>query len=292
MSANSDIEWTDATWNPVRGCVEISPGCAKCYAKVFAERWRGVKGHAYEQGFDLRLAPDMLDAPMHWKKPKRIFVNSMSDLFHKDVPNEYIAAVFGVMASCPQHTFQVLTKRADRMEEWFKWVADNPFGVSPKISDGMGRYLDCDCEMEDEDMCLHMKAMQEVCEQDNGGNDDDADWPIRNVWVGVSCENRKHGLPRLEHLRRCPAAVRFVSFEPLLEDLGDFDTSGIDWAIVGAESGHGNRPMDDDWVRRIRDLCAKSGTAMFFKQRATPSGKKLTLPILDGVQHASYPETA
>src|SRR5690242_18239420 len=124
MAQRSDIEWTDATWNPVRGCDKISPGCKHCYAETFAERWRGVPGHAYERGFDLRLAPEMLDAPLHWKNPQKVFVNSMSDLFHDDVPDDYIAAVFGVMASCPQHTFQVLTKRAERMSVWFATVED------------------------------------------------------------------------------------------------------------------------------------------------------------------------
>src|SRR3954468_13297094 len=120
MSDNSPIEWTQATWNPVTGCSKVSPGCARCYAETFAERWRGVKGHAYEQGFDLRLVPGKLDAPLRWKKPRRIFVNSMSDLFQEDVPDEYIAAVFGIMAAAPQHTFQVLTKRAERMARWFE----------------------------------------------------------------------------------------------------------------------------------------------------------------------------
>lgn len=272
MSGDSSIEWTDATWNPVRGCDKISPGCKHCYAETFAERWRGVKGHAYEQGFDLRLVPSSLDWPLRRRKPLDIFVNSMSDLFHKDIPNEYIAAVFGVMRAAPRHRFQVLTKRAARLPEWFAWHA---------------------AEVKRRD--LHWEPWR-VCEDEarEQGVDDlpaagcVAEWPSPNVWIGVSCEDHKHGLPRLEHLRNTPAAVRFVSFEPLLEDLGAIDLTGIHWAIVGGESGHGARPMDVEWMRNIKDQCVAAGVKFFGKQLGGVKDKR-PLPILDGQQWTEMP---
>jgi protein gp37 len=169
MSANSKIEWTDATWNPVRGCTKISPGCAHCYAETFAERFRGVPGHPYEQGFDLRLVPEKLTEPIAWSKPRMVFVNSMSDLFHEGVPDEYIVLVAGVMAAANWHTYQVLTKRSQRLIEL----------LSTKL-----RFA--------------------------------AQMP--HIWWGVSVENRKHGLPRVEHLRAAGPAMAFLSIEPLLED--------------------------------------------------------------------------
>jgi protein gp37 len=239
MSDHSSIEWTDATWNPVRGCTKISPGCAHCYAETFAERFRGVPGHPYEQGFDLRLVPDKLGEPFRWPTARRVFVNSMSDLFHADVPTEYIARVARVMARANWHTYQVLTKRSERMAELLR---------------GELRFA--------------------------------ADLP--NVWWGVSVENRKHGLPRVDHLRSAPAAVRFLSVEPLLEDLGAFDLTGIHWVIVGGESGHGARPMSAEWVRALRDRCAASGVRFFFKQwggvRKGKAGR-----ALDGRTHDDQP---
>jgi protein gp37 len=217
MSAKSDIEWTDATWNPVRGCTKISPGCKHCYAETFAERFRGVEGHPYEQGFDLRLVPEKLAEPLKWGKAKMIFVNSMSDLFHQDVPDDYIEQVVRVMGMANWHTYQVLTKRADRLAEMLR-----------------GR--------------LSFAAQ----------------WP--HIWWGVSVEDKKYGLPRVEHLRQAPAAVRFLSVEPLLEDLGSFSLEGIDWVIVGGESGHGARPMHEEWVVSIQRQCQTAAVAFFFKQ--------------------------
>lgn len=217
MSEKSSIEWTDATWNPVRGCTKISPGCKHCYAETFAERFRGVPGHPYEQGFDLRLVPEKLSEPLRWKTPKRIFVNSMSDLFHPNVPAEFIGRVAEVMTQTPWHTFQVLTKRADRMADFL-----------------------------------------------NGSLAFAADAP--HIWWGVSVENRKHGIPRIAHLQGARARVRFLSVEPLLEDLGSLDLKGIHWVIVGGESGHGARPMREEWVRSLKTQCAKAKVAFFFKQ--------------------------
>ncbi len=230
MSDNSSIEWTDATWNPVRGCTKISPGCAHCYAETFAERWRGIPDHPYEFGFDLRLVPHKIEEPLRWRRPRRIFVNSMSDLFHERVPEDYIGRVFEVMQRANWHTYQVLTKRADRMMEL---VAANPKWTRNQ----------------------------------------------HQIWLGVSVENRRHGLPRIEKLRRSKAEVRFLSIEPLIEDVGELDLTSIDWVIVGGESGHGARPMRAEWVTSIRDQCLEQRVPFFFKQwggvRKSTTGREL-----------------
>jgi protein gp37 len=230
MSQNSSIEWTDATWNPVRGCTKISPGCKHCYAETFAERFRGVKGHPYEQGFDLRLVPEKLAEPLRWRKSKMIFVNSMSDLFHDEVPDNYIVAVAQVMATAKWHTYQVLTKRSERLRKLLNTK-------------------------------LRFAAKQ------------------RHIWWGVSVEDKKYGLPRIEDLRNADAKVRFLSVEPLLEDIGKLDLQGIDWMIVGGESGAGARPMKKEWVLPLRDQCKRSGVPFFFKQwggvRKAKAGRRL-----------------
>ena len=242
MSLHSKIEWTDATWNPVRGCSKISPGCANCYAQTFAERFRGTKNHPYEAGFDLRVVPEKLADPLNWRKPRRIFVNSMSDLFHPGVSDDYIAQVAEVMREAHWHSFQVLTKRSERMRDMLN-------GVLSKA----GR--------------------------------------LPHVWWGVSVENRRHGLPRIEHLRTTNAAVRFLSVEPLLENLGSLNLKGINWVIVGGESGRGARPLEQEWVRVIRDQCQVAKTPFFFKQwggvRKTNSGR-----MLDGITHDEFPVEA
>ena len=241
MSELSTIEWTDATWNPVRGCTKISPGCVHCYAETFAERFRGVPGHPYEQGFDLRLVPEKLTDPLLWSKPKTVFVNSMSDLFHKDVPDDYIVLVGNVMAKANWHTYQVLTKRADRMAELLR---------------------------------TRLKTVARV----------------PNIWWGVSVENPRHGLRRVDELRNTPAKTKFLSVEPLLEDLGKpLDLSGIDWVIVGGESGHGARPMNLDWARSVRDECERRGVPFFFKQVGGVQ-KKRAGRLLDGRTHDDMPK--
>lgn len=270
MGENSAIEWTDATWNPVRGCKKVSPGCKHCYAETFAERWRGIPGHAYEQGFDPRLVPEMLDAPLRWKRPRTIFVNSMSDLFGEFVPDDYIAAVFGVMAAANQHTFQVLTKRAERLPEWFEWMAMR--GEYERMwraaeARGLGSVLSA------------MKANETPA------------WPTPGVHLGVSVEDRKYGVPRIEHLRNVPAAVRFLSIEPLLEDIGTLDLTGIGWVIVGGESGPGARPMRPEWVRSIRDQCQSAGVPFFFKQWGGVLKKKAGRE-LDGRTWDELPKSA
>lgn len=212
MSQGSAIEWTDATWNPVTGCTKVSPGCDHCYAQTFAERWRDIPGHPYERGFDLTLRPERLDAPLHWRKPQNIFVNSMSDLFHVDVPDEFIFRVFEIMRNAHWHHFQLLTKRAERLER-------------------LGKRLNL----------------------------------APNIWLGVSVESPRYYW-RIRHLQKVPATVRFLSCEPLLAALPDIPLEGIDWVIVGGESGRGARPIEADWVRDIRRQCDKSHVPFFFKQ--------------------------
>ncbi|TAL28993.1 MAG: phage Gp37/Gp68 family protein [Phenylobacterium sp.] len=274
--SRTTIEWTatvnpdgtitpGATWNPTRGCDKISPGCKHCYAETFAERWRGVPGHPYEQGFDLRLVPEALSKPLGWRKPRKIFVNSMSDLFHEEVPDEYIAAVFGVMAACPQHVFQVLTKRAERLPRWFEWI----------------RYQYGEARMTPAEGCRWEALERAGFRAPDGsmpagpGRDlqgYDTRWPLPNVWLGVSVESPDY-LWRIDELRKVPAAVRFVSFEPLLEDIGSVDVRGIDWAIIGSESGQKARPMDTTWARSLVDQCLSAGVRVFTKQIATPAGR-------------------
>jgi len=235
MSINSEIEWTDSTWNPVTGCTKVSPGCKHCYAELFAERWRGIQGHHFEQGFDLRLWPDRLKLPLTWKKPRTIFVNSMSDLFHEKIPLAFIKEVFRTMEKASWHTFQILTKRSERMAE-----------VKSKLT-----------------------------------------WP-ENVWMGVSIETSEY-LGRADHLREIPAAVRFLSLEPLLGPLRAFDLSSIDWVIVGGESGPGARPMKPEWAVEIRDQCLEFGVPFFFKQWGGVQKKK-NGRVLDGRTWDELPE--
>jgi protein gp37 len=250
MSQNSTIEWTDATWNPVRGCTKISPGCKHCYAETFAERFRGVRGHPYEEGFDLRLVPEKLLDPLRWKKPRMIFVNSMSDLFHEKVPDDYIVSVAKVMEMASWHTFQVLTKRAERLEE----MLTNRLRFASKR---------------------------------------------KNIWWGVSVEDRKHGVPRMNHLRNSPASVRFLSIEPLLEDLGVIDLTGMHWVIVGGESGPRARPIEKEWVDSVRRLCSNEGVAFFFKQWGgfpkSKNGRRLdgrTYDAVPGTKVQTMPDDA
>jgi protein gp37 len=265
MASNSSIEWTETTWNPITGCSKISPGCDNCYAIREARRLSGNPSPAVRQAYNgtthrlngrtnwtgiLRPIPSRLEQPLHWKQPRRIFVNSMSDLFHEDVPDSYIHAVADVMKSANRHTYQVLTKRAERLRRM--------------LSSELRSYAGLD-----------------------------------HIWWGVSVENRRHGLPRIDELRRAPARVRFLSIEPLLENLGKIDLTGIHWVIVGGESGPSSRPMQPQWVRSIRDQCETAGVAFFFKQWGTfgPKdgaiarlGKKAAGRVLDGRTWDEYPQ--
>lgn len=239
MSVVSKIEWTDATWNPVRGCSKISPGCKHCYAERFAERFRGITGHPFEQGFDVRLVPEKLAEPLRWSDPRMIFVNSMSDLFHESVALSFIERVAGSMILARWHTYQVLTKRSARLKEMLR----GPLAEAAKES---------------------------------------------HIWWGVSVENRKHGFPRIADLQDSPATVRFLSVEPLLEDLGTIPLDGISWVIVGGESGPGARPMKEKWVVSIYEQCQSAGVPFFFKQWGGVR-KKMTGRMLLGNTYDQFP---
>lgn len=241
MASHTTIEWTDATWNPVSGCTKLSRGCDNCYAERFAERFRGVAGHPFEHGFDLTLRPHKLLEPLSWRRPRRVFVNSMSDLFHKQIPNEFVDEVFNTMERASWHVFQVLTKRSSLLRRY----------VNRRYA-GRGT-------------------------------------PV-NIWLGVSVEDRQ-SLGRIKHIADSVAAVRFVSFEPLLEDLGPLDLTGIHWAIAGGESGPFARPVRAEWVRNIRDQCQAAGVAFFFKQWGGVTSKSGGNQ-LDGERWQQYPDHA
>lgn len=239
VAEHSTIEWTDATWNPVRGCSKISPGCKHCYAQTFAERFRGVRGHPYEQGFDLRLVPEKLDQPLRWKIPKKIFVNSMSDLFHPQIPDDFIVEVAKVMMKGNWHQYQVLTKRSGRLRSLLNTNLRFATGSS-------------------------------------------------HIWWGVSVENKKHGIPRIDDLRNSPAAIKFLSIEPLLEGLGDLSLLGIDWVIVGGESGSGARKLEEEWVKELLTKCEEQKVPFFFKQWGG-TRKKLNGRLLNGRTYDELP---
>lgn len=245
MSQQSAIEWTDATWNPVTGCTEVSPGCDHCYARTFAERWRGVLGHPYEQGFDLKLWPERLNYPLKWKKPRRIFTNSMSDLFHQKVPDAFILQVIEAMLEADWHVYQVLTKRPSRL--------------------------------------LHLvPAVTSLVERKYGSST----WPA-HIWFGVSIESMKYSW-RVRRLQQIPAAIRFISAEPLLDSLRNLDITDIHWVIAGGESGPGCRTCSPEWIRELRDKCEDTDSAFFFKQwggRTPKAGGRL----LDGRTWDEFP---
>src|SRR6266849_2682340 len=239
MATTTAIEWTDATWNPVTGCTKISAGCDHCYAERFSERFRGTTNHPFENGFDLTLRPKRLDQPLRWREPRMIFVNSMSDLFHKEIPKEFIARVCDTMERAHWHTFQILTKRSSLLRDFLRQRYGSKSGPS-------------------------------------------------HMWFGVSIENGGKK-SRIRHLQDAPAGVRFLSIEPLIGPVGKLDLEGINWVIVGGESGPGARPMNPDWVRAIRDQCRESGVAFFFKQwggfRPKSGGRKL-----DGREWNQFPK--
>ena len=301
MSEKSSIEWTDATWNPTRGCTKIAQGCKNCYAETFAERWRGIKGHPYEQGFDPRTAPDKLTEPLKWKKPRRIFVDSMSDLFHEAFDFNYIAACFSVMALASQHTFQVLTKRPERAARFFEWA----------------RAAGTALEMDDANVFHHFTIQG----RNNGAawesairqvEDQNAELlPLPNVWIGTSVATQTDADKNLAILRQIPAAVRFVSAEPLIEAIsfrpraenltammdllsrGVADKpdmlGGIDWLIVGGESGPGARPCNVEWIRSIVQQCRAASVPVFVKQdSARRQGQQGAIP--DDLWIKEFPE--
>jgi protein gp37 len=281
------IEWTDATWNPMTGCSKVSPGCANCYAERMARRLCAMGQRNYAMGFRPQFHPHMLDKPLRWRKPRHVFVCSMSDLFHEAHSDEQIAAVFGVMAACPQHTFQVLTKRPERMVEWFRWYE----GSSGAGASELGAvYAAADYVGSD------------IVEQAV------AAWPIPNVWLGVTAEDQQRADERIPLLLQVPAAVRFVSCEPLLEQVvlrpGEWipplgggpkcnifrpweePLPSLDWVIAGCESGPGARGADANWFRVLREQCQAAGVSYFLKQMMVPQAgakpKLAKIPALDG----------
>ena len=233
MATNSAIEWTEATWNPLTGCTKISPGCKHCYAERLAIRLKAMGQANYVNGFNLTLQEQALELPLRWRKPRTVFVNSMSDLFHKDVPTSYIHRVFEVMREAHWHQFQVLTKRADRLERLAEELTWAP-----------------------------------------------------NIWMGVSVENQDYAF-RIDHLRQTAAQIKFLSLEPLLGPLPALNLKGIDWVIVGGESGPGARLMEPEWVRDIRNQCHEAKVAFFFKQwggvHKSKTGRKLDDQTWDGM---------
>ncbi len=292
MGDKTGIAWTDATWNPLRGCSRVSTGCENCYAETMASRFSG-EGQAYERLTSggkwtgmIRLVPKMLLQPLRWQRPRKIFVNSMSDLFHPNVPFVYIAAVFGVMAAAERHTFQVLTKRPGRMLRFFEWLEEQEPG-NPRL-----------------EVCW--QALKEEVERVGDGGpmhtkyagDPEGPWPLPNVWLGVTAENQFSADNRIPMLQQAPAAVRWVSIEPMVGLAGlreyvggqrgcagehhgsgapgcpkelhhhhdDRCAPALDWVVVGGESGPGARPMDIAWVEDIVSQCKASGTPVFVKQ--------------------------
>lgn len=240
--SESSIEWTEHTWNPVTGCTKISPGCKHCYAETMARRLHAMRAPGYELGFDVALHPNRLEQPLQRKRPTIYFVNSMSDLFHEDVPDAFLDRVFDVIQRTPQHTYQILTKRSERLPAYF--------GNRP-------------CP--------------------------------RNVWLGVSLEDKKYGVPRIDHLRQVNARIRFLSVEPLLEEVGTLELTKIQWVIVGGESGPQARPMKPAWVDAVRRQCEAQHVAFFFKQwggwgaDGVRRSKKKNGRLLDGRTWDSLP---
>lgn len=237
------IEWTEATWNPSAGCTKVSSGCKNCYAEIMAIRLKAMKVVGYENGFEFNTVPSRLNDPLKKKKPTVFFVNSMSDIFHEKMPIEYLDKIFKVIEQTPHHTYQILTKRADRM---FKYLSNREI---PK-----------------------------------------------NIWLGVTVENQKEGLPRIDRLRDLKASILFLSVEPLLEDLGKINLKNIDWVIVGGESGNRARPMDKNWVLNIKKQCENKEIAFFFKQWGTwgadqkKRNKKKNGKEINGKIYQQYPE--
>lgn len=296
MSANSKIEWTDATWNPVTGCTPVSEGCRNCYARRMAQRLRGRYGYPADDPFRVMLHPERLDEPLHWRKPRRVFVCSMGDLFHENVPDEYIADVFAVMAVAQHHVFMMLTKRPKRMQEWmqenvrtdpddpvlgdtlignrvnglvYNWLTE-----APTLPGGDSNWQYIPSQYGGAEYRLEIPGYFEWI----GKGPHPFRWPLPNLFLGISAENQKTADERVPVLLQTPAAVRFVSVEPMIGPVqleaagGDdwWESNGINWVIVGGETGPGARFVDDpqwlEWARDIREQCEASGVPFFFKQ--------------------------
>jgi protein gp37 len=257
MGDKTGIQWTDATWNPLRGCSRVSKGCENCYAEKVAHRFSG-SGQPYEGLIALgkkgarwngkiSLVPEKLNDPLRWTRPRMVFVNSMSDLFHENVSNEYIAAVFGVMAAAKTHTFQVLTKRPQRMLKWFDWIEEKRRVQKDPLSTVQ---------------CVYEAQQHSCC---NGFTGYSTPWPLKNVWLGVSCEDQETADSRMPLLMECPAIVRWASFEPALGP-ANFNLWPLDWIVVGGESGPGSRSFDWRWAQNVVENARGTGTRVFVKQ--------------------------
>ncbi len=286
---STGIEYATDTWNPITGCQRASVGCTNCWAERLAAtrlkdhpRYRGV-AEMTDSGprwtGEVRLHPELLEQPLRWRKPRRIFVCSMSDLFHPAVPATYIAAVFGVMAARPQHTFLILTKRPERMLEWFRWIDDGGYSPESLVADHLDEYLI------DYGLPIWKRPTEAAIS-----------WPLPNVWLLTSIEDQRSADERIPHLLQTPAAVRGVSYEPALGpvDLAAVDCPGakglLDWVICGSESGPGRRETDIEWVRTIRHQCVAANVPFFLKQLHV-DGKKVSMPELDGREWNEMPTT-
>jgi protein gp37 len=321
----SKIEWTEKVWNPITGCTQISAGCDNCYAKRESPRFKNLPGYSKENPFKPTFHANRLDQPLRWRKPSRIFVCSMGDLFHEEIKFEQIAAVFGVIAASPQHTFQVLTKRPERMKEFFEWLVKNKKQNVLIMLEARERF--------------NHKKIEKYFDFWRSDFGKEA-WPLPNLWLGVTAENQEQADKRIPILLQTTAAKRFVSIEPMLSEIEiingkknrwtmptDIDSSGnkikwtdpgkkfipLDWVIVGGETGSKARPMHDGWVYSIKEQCKNSGTPFFFKGWGewvpfgqsppgtmfnkkrkctvshTKTGKKIAGCLLDGVEHKEYP---
>ena len=296
------IEWTDRTWNPVTGCDRTSPGCDNCYALTMARRLKAMGQPRYQNDGDPRTSgpgfkptchPDALEMPMRWRKPSMVFVNSMSDLFHVDVPQEFIAQAFSVMEMTPQHTYQVLTKRAQRMAQVMNDANTRALAgaiTNQRLGIDARDYVDLDSKdpLQSVDVRNLGRAIRTA--RAAHGLSDHMPWPLPNMWLGVSVENDRYTF-RADHLRVTPAVVRFLSCEPLLGSLPSLDLTGIDWVIVGAESGHGARPMNNDWALEIIEKADAAGCAVFVKQLygGTHAIKDLSQFPLSNLRRREYP---
>lgn len=267
MGTNSKIEWTEATWNPVTGCTKVSQGCKHCYAETMANRLKAMGNPRYKNGFRVTLHPETLNVPIKWKRPRKVFVNSMSDLFHHDVPTNFIYEVFVSMAKAQQHIFQVLTKRPNRMAEFSSRIC---FITAESLS-----HLKT---------CEYPYGVSYSC---NGAASDPV--PLPNVWLGTSVEDKRTACERIPQLQETIATTRFLSVEPLLGPIDNLDLSGIHWVIVGGESGPKARPMNEEWVISIRDQCIEQNVPFFFKQWGGKNKKKAGR-LLQGKEYNEFPQ--
>ncbi|MEE1812657.1 DUF5131 family protein [Streptomyces sp. BE133] len=286
MADKTGIEWTEQTWNPTTGCDRISPGCTNCYALTMAKRLKGMGSAKYQTdgnpktsgpGFNLAVHADSLTEPLRWKKPRKVFVNSMSDLFHARVPREFLAQVFAVMAATPQHTYQILTKRPERAARILTDLCTCGSGHPP------GEHFRSSMEWAATSHSpTYVPGLEHGIYHRSG-------WPLPNVWLGTSIENADYAR-RADALRNIPAAVRFISAEPLLGPLNNLNLHGVDWVIIGGESGPGARPLDTQWVTDLVDDTRLASAAPFVKQLGSIWARENNASDAKGGKPADWPE--